>query len=353
MRQTFAVALLALVACKNEQLFYSDPNNVGTGEPPPPVNPVQVDRIFQVTEPSVDVLFVIDNSCSMAEEQALLAENFPVFMDYFLTSGLDYHIGVVSTDMETPSHAGKLQRRGGFNYIDRHTPNPDAVFAQMVQLGTGGWFEERGRDAMFAALDLRVDEPTNEGFYRHSAALDVIFVSDENDQSTLITRSEFEQWLDGLKWSDEMLSLHAITAPDLNGACSTAYEIGEAYQHYAAYTEGVEFSICEADWEPMLDTLGLQASGLKREYFLTKIPVVESIEVAQRVQTDGGSVRRQFEVCASGAELEEPECEVVYVPTRNSIVFLEFIPDPLSEVEVTYFISEDYSADPVFEPALP
>ena len=47
----------------------------------------------QVTTPEVDVLFVIDNSCSMNNEQSELTANFPSFMAYFLDSGLDYHIG--------------------------------------------------------------------------------------------------------------------------------------------------------------------------------------------------------------------------------------------------------------------
>src|SRR5688572_7857228 len=50
----------------------------------------------------VDILFVIDNSGSMAEEQTSLATNFPRFIDVLKTiqGGLpDVHIGVVSTNV--------------------------------------------------------------------------------------------------------------------------------------------------------------------------------------------------------------------------------------------------------------
>ena len=66
---------------------------------------------MQVTVPSVDVLWVIDNSCSMTEEQQALTDNFNKFVQYFVGSGLDYHIGVVSTnwDNESGDHRGKLR----------------------------------------------------------------------------------------------------------------------------------------------------------------------------------------------------------------------------------------------------
>jgi hypothetical protein len=346
--------MLSLVAagitgCKIETTLVPAEDNVGVGEPPAPENPVQVDRIVQVSRPSVDILFVIDNSCSMQQEQALLANNFPAFLQYFQTSGLDYHIGVVSTDMEDPSQAGKLIARGGYRYIDENTTNPEVVFAQMVQLGIGGWFEERGRDAVYTALELRADDASNLDFYRDEAALDVIFVSDEDDQSELLSPIEFREWFTNLKWSPDVVTAHSIIAPETFGACQDAPEVGALYQAYTAYTGGSEFSICQSDWQPMLDTLGLEASGLLREYFLSKIPVLETLQV-QVFEPDpmgGDPTVLEFEVCMAGTEEENPDCEVAYTPTRNSIVFLEFVPEPSTEIVATYNILENFSAEAV------
>ncbi len=348
------LAMLTLVAtaitgCKIETEIIPAEDNVGIGEPPPAENPVQVDRIVQVSRPSVDILFVIDNSCSMVQEQVLLANNFPTFLEYFQTSGLDYHIGVVSTDMEDPTQSGKLIARGGYRYIDENTDNPDSVFAQMVQLGNGGWFEERGRDAVYTAIELRAENQSNLGFYRDEAALDVIFVSDEDDQSELLSALEFREWFTNLKWSPDVVTAHSIIAPTIFGECDEAGEVGATYQAYADYTGGSEFSICQADWQPMLDTLGLEASGLLREYFLSKIPVLETLQV-QVIEPDpqgGDPVVLEFEVCMAGEEAEQPDCEVAYTPTRNSIVFLEFVPEPSTEIIATYNILENFSADAV------
>jgi len=347
MRKLWMIALLVGTGCKIEQQLVSGERNQGLGEPPVVENPIQVDRIVQVTRPSVDILFVIDNSCSMEEEQVNLAENFPSFLSYFLSSGLDYHIGVVSTDLEDPQHSGKLQRAFGYNYIDENTPNPEAVFAQMAQLGNGGWFEERGRDAAYTALELRRDDDRNVGFLRDGAALDVIFVSDEDDQSVLISPAEFRTWFTNLKWSPDMATAHAIVAPNLFGDCSEAVEVGAFYIEYAAYTQGSQFSICESDWDPMLDTLGIEASGLLREYFLAKIPVLETLKVEVIESNEQGEdVTIGFVVCAAGQEMVQTDCEVIYNAQRNSIVFLEFIPAPLAQVIATYNILENFSADP-------
>ncbi len=50
----------------------------------------------------VDILFVIDNSGSMAEEQARLARNFPAFIDSLDEMGADYRIGITTTDVAHP-----------------------------------------------------------------------------------------------------------------------------------------------------------------------------------------------------------------------------------------------------------
>ncbi|MCB9569505.1 MAG: VWA domain-containing protein [Myxococcales bacterium] len=57
---------------------------------------------------SVDVLFVIDNSGSMAEEQALLAANFASFIEILESPKVraDYRIGITTTDSGNPMCPG-------------------------------------------------------------------------------------------------------------------------------------------------------------------------------------------------------------------------------------------------------
>jgi hypothetical protein len=57
---------------------------------------------------TVDVLLVVDNSCSMAEEQNKLATNFDSFIQYFSDADVSWQIGVVTTDTVDPKFSGHL-----------------------------------------------------------------------------------------------------------------------------------------------------------------------------------------------------------------------------------------------------
>jgi hypothetical protein len=77
----------------------------------------EIQNAIQLTvNKDVDVLFVIDNSGSMGEEQGLLAANFPAFIDVLEAEDVkaNYRIGVTTTDNGNPwcgstsPEAGKL-----------------------------------------------------------------------------------------------------------------------------------------------------------------------------------------------------------------------------------------------------
>ena len=287
------------------------PNPAGLGD-------VQVqDRIVQVQTPEVDVLWVVDNSCSMQAEQDALTANFPLFMNYFLGSGLDYHVGVVSTDMDNDTQQGRLLSTGGKTWIDSSTPDPVSTFSSLATLGTGGSGYERGRDATYWALEIRNDEE-NAGFLRPAATLSVVVISDEEDDSDDVTLNEFILWLRGLKWSQDMVSFSSIVSQ--TEECPL--EIGTDYMSITSAMGGITWDICSERWDALLDQLGLQAAGLRREFFLSQLPVPGSISVSI-VEGD---------VTFSFIEGEDWE----YDPQRNSVVFLEYIPDPMAQIFIDY-----------------
>lgn len=329
-----------LAGCPNETSIgvpneWSEPAN-----PPAAIVTVQEDRVVQVNRPAIDVLFVIDNSCSMEQEQSSLASNFPQFMNYFVGSGIDYHIGVISTDLVSGLQAGQLQAAQGYRYIDENTVEPTAVFAQMATVGFNGNWEERGRDAVFTALELRADSPTNEGFYRPEAGLEVVFVSDEDDVSEIMSEAEFLAWFENLKWSPDRTNAHAIVTPRNVNSCPEGLVPGIDYLDLAQATDGTSYNICAEDWAPMLDSLGLATSGLRLEYFLSRLPVLSTLNVS--VATPEG-LTLQFVECLAGDEIDRDDCEVIYNPARNSIVFLDYEPAPSAEVFMTYTIRENFS----------
>ena len=314
----FVLALVGGCTSENDLLDSSPLNGVPNARPVPITS--AEDKLVQVQVPEVDILWIIDNSCSMSEEQSALSQNFPIFMDFFLGSGLDYHIGSVSTDMYDNQQSGKLQTSGQYRFIDEDTPNPEQVFQGMAVLGTSGSADETGRDAAYAAIEINPNG-ANDGYYREEASLHMVAISDEEDHSNAIPLGEFITWLDTLKWSDDMVTFSSIVSP--SPVCSGASEAGNNYLAVTQAIGGISSSICNEDaWGEVLEQLGIQASGLKREYFLSDLPVPGTIVV---------------EVVEAGVTYTfEEEVDWIYNDVRNSIVFTEFVPTALSEVYVSY-----------------
>jgi len=156
--------------------------------PNPPDEKV-VQENTEVFDPTVDILFVIDNSGSMSAHQRNLATNVDKFTSTFINSSiLDYNIGVVTTDMDGTSYGsggrccGKLV--GYVRVVTKATQNADMVLSEnLLSPGTGGSAEEKSFDPVAAALTPPLINGFNAGFYRPDASLVVIFLTDAEDQS--------------------------------------------------------------------------------------------------------------------------------------------------------------------------
>lgn len=72
------------------------------------VNAVHVEMMSSQGSNQIDVLFVIANSTSVDEERVMLEEAFPGFIRGLLDINADFHIGVITPDMQTHSERGAL-----------------------------------------------------------------------------------------------------------------------------------------------------------------------------------------------------------------------------------------------------
>ena len=251
---------------------------------------IQVDVFRQATVPQVDVLWAVDNSSSMKEEQEALAYNFGEFYKY-MEQLVDpdaeeevFHIGVISTDVYDPDHQGKLL--GNPNIITDATPNAAEVFAENVNVGLEGKGDEQG----FRAAELALTEPListyNAGFLRDDAYLFIIFVADEDD-SSFGEVSYFERLFKRIKGAgnDGMIKVASVVGdvPEVPEWCQPPegkrIEPGERYAGLAESTDGLVMSICDDDFASHLDQLGFSAAGLRRQFTLTRRAVPVSIQV--------------------------------------------------------------------------
>ena len=152
----------------------------------------------------IDLLFVIDNSGSMGQEQANLIANFPMFISVLDQSGLDYRVAVTTTSrdyhytMSFPIGGGVPMNTGAGEdgamikpascnmakrWIEKTDPNPSQTFSCVANVGTGGNSDEMPLGAMRDAFEDRMADMTNAGFHRTDALLGVVFLTDEEDCS--------------------------------------------------------------------------------------------------------------------------------------------------------------------------
>jgi len=199
-------AFATLAACGVEPVFF---------------NLEQTDRFTQEVRRQVDILLVVDNSCSMVDEQIKLARNFDNFIDQFLEAEVDYQIGVVTTDMTDTTQAGRLV---GETKIVDSTMDLDtarSTFEDNVKVCATGSGFERGLAAAEAALSEPIISNENAGFLRDDAALSIVFVSDEEDGSAIPT-GEYLDFFKGLKGDrgyrdDTLINLSAVVGEPPDG----------------------------------------------------------------------------------------------------------------------------------------
>ncbi|HUT77395.1 MAG TPA: hypothetical protein VM285_06900, partial [Polyangia bacterium] len=164
----------------------------------------------------MDILFVIDNSDSMSEEQEFLIAAFPAFIaaieayDVLGTdTPLDYHVGVTSTAVDhnecgdftcalVEEEDGVLQNAAlGDNgdctppeEVFMQGPDPGVAdeFACVAALGTQGWPWEMPLEAIRRGMTDGLDgeghlSAENAGFLRSDALFVAIVITDEDDVS--------------------------------------------------------------------------------------------------------------------------------------------------------------------------
>jgi hypothetical protein len=303
---TFAAVMWVVTACQADDFT---------------VLPEVTDRFEQVQASEVDILWVLDNSESMIDEQTLLAENFNSFIGALEGSGIRYHVGIVTTDTEAAGHAGQLQ---GDPRVIEPGPQAQTFFRNNVnriideiENGGGGDTFERGLEAARMALTEPRVSGSNVGFLRPAAALFVILVSDEDDSSYGQTLW-FARFFESLKGAgnDRLVTVNAIVGDDAidlgpeNKGCVSRDESGvqtalwgQRYIEVARETEGLDLSICDRDFARSLGSLGISATGLRSRFPLSNVPAGGRIE----------SVTIDDEPAAPGSWHYEPgENEIVF-----------------------------------------
>jgi hypothetical protein len=197
-----AVTVLASTACDKTNRSFSLLGDANTFQ-----------QVPTVVERKVDILWVIDNSGSMATSQQNLSDNFNSFIKRFKELNYDFRMATIGSDayrgtfVSSPSYKDILRqfRRGpielingsyiyspdsGHHVLSPSTPDLEQKFITNAKLGTTGTGEERPYDSIKVSLEkdlksaVNPSQPLNDSFPRPGAFLAIIILSDEDDFST-------------------------------------------------------------------------------------------------------------------------------------------------------------------------
>jgi len=288
-----------LTVASNEPLETREANQVGTGE----YGAFYEEEWVVGSDPPADILFYVDQSGSMSDDQARLASNFSTFITELNTYSEDWQIVVANADNGCNAHEGVLTPAMA-DYTTR--------FQSAVSSG-GGFWTEAGLTIASEAIEQTDAGECNWGFLRPDAMLHIIMVSDEQEQSS----SSWDWYMDKIvskKGSSARVKFSAI-AGDYPEGCATA-DPGDGYHQVVEATDGVFLSIC-SDWATPSNLSMLAEASVQRDTF-----ELDAMGFASTVQVYVNGSER-----FSGWYFDEDD---------NAVVFEESIPAEGDVVRVTY-----------------
>lgn len=145
----------------------------------------------------MDIVFVVDNSGSMDQEQDLLARSFPKMIDVLSRhkgGALDFRVAVTTTAFNSeilPGWQIESGEQGKFMqlpemskaWLERSDPELSASFSRLANVGVDGSGQEQSLKAALWSVDESLSDAVNKGFRRANSLLAFVLITDEDDAS--------------------------------------------------------------------------------------------------------------------------------------------------------------------------
>ncbi|WOE29135.1 vWA domain-containing protein [Acinetobacter towneri] len=339
------------VASNSEQVkqIYGDLNIASALSSNADIEVATVKETFTQTTQSanaVDILWNIDSSGSMSEEQRNLANGAAQFFKSLNQAGVDYRLAVNTQDAYECKSLRTLKDKTT-NFIDRNTPDAEQEWATLAQPGTYGSGTETGfycvREVDLTGFDrpnvknlvvFVSDEPENETYWQYSPVYSNYTRRDFNDYknyflSTNTTYFSIVGTSDHIRptFADPTISW-STPGFECNGQGGSA-EGGGHFKEIARLTGGASASICAdaTSWNVVFDDIIRVATGLASQFSLKQVPVPSTVKVT----VNGQNVARDT--------THRQGFDLVY---SNSGVSLVFYGTALPKAGETVSVSYDY-----------
>jgi hypothetical protein len=266
---------------------------------------IWVDHFFQPTSANgVDILWVIDMSGSMQDNEEKLLAGIEAMMKSLPVGG--WRLNMISNSPNAVIQDQQFPLVPGDTFQDAKDMYDNVVQGHL----------EMGFDSLEEYMFNNPYAPT---WMRYDAALLVVFVSDEEDQSNM-TVTEFVTWYANARQNVYLASIVNIEPADSLCPQGNSVFVGYNSMEATRYFNGVIVDICSDDWSPGVTDASVQVEPYE-SYELSHIP------------SDRNSIR----VFIDGV----PNNDWHFVKTEN-VVYFDVIPEPGTLVEMVY----DYDGSP-------
>ena len=336
-----------------------------------------------VANNKIDMIFVVDNSGSMAEEQTILANSFSSFISQFTSRNLDFQLGIDTTDNYPKtgttwwSAAGIGGRKPYLNFLNDGPggllaymptggsanpkillPNtPDIVnrFKENALLGINGDGSESGILTLTNALSSsRLGAGGwNHGLVRDGALLYMVVISDEDESygygsdvpsgesaSNYVKRNTtyknarvkaFTDLVMTVKPDQSLVRFDAIVTPTVTTGCQNVMGaggaavdlgVGDTYMEVAAKLNGKSASICR-DFTDTIVNVGADLVKALTRFKLVQPPAAgEELEVSVNGRVIPQDATNGWTYLLDTQEIEFNGTEVPPTGARISITYV-------------------------------
>lgn len=243
---------------------------------------LQTDSWRQAGSGKMDVLFVVDDSCSMDDEQASLAANFASFIAAANQGAVDYHLGVTTTDLFRVG--GRLV--GSPTVLTSSTPGLAQAFSRNVLVGTLGSGFEEPFEAASRAVTAPLLTGANAGFLRSDASLAIVIVTDAVEQSPNAVGVYLSTYRQAKSGKANLVSVNVVgpfSPPSTTCFLDSTIDDGR-YADIVTQSNGLSTSICTQNWAQDLATIGSKLVQPRLSFELTGQPANPS---TIQVRVDG------------------------------------------------------------------
>jgi len=284
---------------------------------------------FTQVSPLLDILIVIDNSGSMSEEQAEVANRMEALLMYVTEA--DWQISVVTTDNQGDCYRGLIKKSD----LDKVTKFKNAILA-----GTDGDSDEQGLQQTIVGLQGAC--VGQNPWLRDNSVVASIIISDEDNCSNgncgdnIDWAMETKTYLDSIRTTGENAALYGLIKKPGDATCTDARRDGVEYNRAVDLIGGAVGSICDANYTNTFKIISDDiANLLVNKYTLDPLPDDGEVKITIGDETfDDFTVEDDLltfnSIPAAGTELS-----ISYRSGREGVVYdrlpldLDYVPESI------------------------